>query len=102
MVFLGPPLKLVDVGFPAGTIRLLDPKADGILLDVPTAQIWSQSGVISRGMDQTLLQLSTEEVKEDLVHGLGHDVPGASSDEALGSAVLVIERTIERARVFGK
>lgn len=94
-----PPLRLGDVGSPPGTIRLLDPESDGTLLNVPTAHIWSQSGAISQGMGYTLLELSNKDAREEVMHGLGHDVPGARSDELLRETVLAIERTIEKARI---
>lgn len=93
-----PPLQLGDKNSPFGTVRLLDSEFDGTLLNIPTAHIWSKSGHVSQGMGQILLELSSRELREEVVHGLGHDIPGSRSDEGLRESVMVIERTIERTR----
>ncbi|KAI0169917.1 hypothetical protein GGR52DRAFT_552073 [Hypoxylon sp. FL1284] len=82
----------------AGSRRELNVSADGILVNVPTAHIWSPNGEIYPGMGQGLPTLCSEEVREEVVHDLGHDVPGSNSSQYLTEAVRAIERTIERAR----
>lgn len=81
--------------------RFLDPEVDGLLLRVPTAHIWSKAGDVLPGMGEALLKLCDESMREELLHDLGHDVPGARSDAWLREAVRVIRRTIERAKASG-
>ena len=80
-----------------GIDRTLDFAADGIMINIPTAHIWSRAGDFHPGMGQCLMSLCHEGSREEFVHNLGHDVPGSRSAEGLSGALLAIERTIERA-----
>ncbi|KAH0498067.1 hypothetical protein TgHK011_005345 [Trichoderma gracile] len=103
------------------TLRCLIPAADdvdGTAIRVPTAHVIGSNepfahlvslsplaGVlISSGLEdpeelhQLLFRLCDGSRRERFVHTLGHEVPGARSDEGLAGAVRVIERTIERAQ----
>lgn len=71
---------------------------DGVLINVPTAHIWSDARGIHQGMGQELVELCDESLREEAVHGLGHTVPGAYGDEGLKDALRAIERVIERAK----
>lgn len=81
-----------------GTIRPLDYAKDGVLINIPTAHIWSESGSIHPGMGRELAKFCNEALRSEYEHDLGHDVPGCRSDKGLAESIMVIERTIERAR----
>jgi predicted esterase len=81
-----------------GDIRWVDPSTDGVLLNIPTAHMWSKTGDVNSERAQSLVQLCEENLREVFVHDLGHDVPGSRSDVGLTGALRIIEHTIEKAR----
>ncbi|KAL6878976.1 serine hydrolase FSH [Trichoderma novae-zelandiae] len=113
-----PPLDPAGILDDPPTLRCLIPAVDGAAIRVPTAHVAGANepfahlvslsplaGVlISSGLGdpeklhQLLFQLCDDRRRERFVHGLGHEVPGARSDEGLAGTVRVIERTIERAQ----
>ncbi|KAM7213833.1 hypothetical protein V8F06_010765 [Rhypophila decipiens] len=84
-----------------GSDRRLDFSTDGVVLNIPTAHIWSPSGDICPGMGRKLALLCNQTLREEFVHLLGHQVPGSVSDEFLSGTIKAIERTVERARASG-
>lgn len=81
-------------------LRDMDAAVDGIAIDVPTAHIWSDKGEIHPGMGCALAQLCRENVRSEFVHGLGHDIPGARSNEGFREALRAVERTLDRAKDY--
>lgn len=92
------PIDLAAVLQKNGRIRLLNRAFDGILVNVPTAHIWSKSGDIYPGMGQDLVGLCQAGLREEVIHDLGHSVPGARGSNGLKETIRAIERTIERAK----
>lgn len=90
------PLKL-DLA-KTGQFQSLSAAVDGVVIKVPTAHIWSNEGESHPGMGKDLALLCEPSLRSEYVHRLGHDVPGARSDDFLSGTVRVIERTIEMAR----
>ncbi|OTA80298.1 hypothetical protein M434DRAFT_38030 [Hypoxylon sp. CO27-5] len=86
-----------DTGLP----RFLDYTMDGVLVQIPTAHIWSSCDDVALNTSQEVAAIFDESSKETLVHSLGHDIPGSRSDEALPEAIRVIERTIEKGKCLG-
>ncbi len=85
-----------------GELRDLDPARDGIVIDVPTAHIWSDKDRVHPDMGRDLVQLCREEVRSEVIHGLGHDVPGARSDEAFLATRKAVERALHLAKSIQK
>ncbi|KAK3937138.1 serine hydrolase FSH [Diplogelasinospora grovesii] len=81
-----------------GVSRTMDVATDGVVINIPTAHIWSDAGDVCPGMGKQLVRMCNEDLRDEFVHQLGHDVPGSLSDEGLAGAVRVIERAIERAK----
>lgn len=81
-------------------IRLANPLVDGVLLRVPTAHIWSRNDKVLPGMSKQLVELCDKNSRGEVVHEIGHDVPGSSSDESLKEAVRLILRTIEKSKDY--
>jgi hypothetical protein len=91
-------LTPVDVTQVTDKVRHLSASEDGILITLPTAHIWSQGGDYHPGMGQDLVELCQADVREQVIHQLGHEVPGARSDDFYKETMRAIERTIERAK----
>ncbi|KAH8897430.1 hypothetical protein GQ53DRAFT_743129 [Thozetella sp. PMI_491] len=83
----------------ADKLRPLEAAADGVLLHIPTAHIWSKGGDWHAGMGEELVALCDDSTREEVVHGLGHDIPGSHSDEYWRETIWAIERTVERAKI---
>ncbi|KAH8890385.1 DUF341 domain protein [Thozetella sp. PMI_491] len=81
----------------AGKMSNVTEAAGNVLINVPTAHIWSQAGDIFPGMGQRLVSMCNVELREDFIHHLGHEIPGSRSEECMPGALRAIERTIERA-----
>ncbi|KAI1087947.1 serine hydrolase FSH [Rostrohypoxylon terebratum] len=81
-----------------GRLQWLNPDEDGVVLQLPTAHIWSDPDDMFPGQGPRLSRLCDERLKEQVIHNLGHDVPGASSDEFLREALTDIRRTLDRAQ----
>ncbi|KAI5859537.1 serine hydrolase FSH [Durotheca rogersii] len=81
-----------------GEIRSVDLDTDGVLVNLPTAHVWSQTaGEDEIRAHQALTQICDASVREVFLHNLGHDVPGAKSEEGLAGTLRVIEHVIELA-----
>ncbi|KAK3382594.1 serine hydrolase FSH [Lasiosphaeria ovina] len=83
-----------------GVVRRLDAAADGALVKIPTAHLWSRHCAPGESqVHQALAQLCEADVRQVCLHGLAHDVPGSKpgDDEGLQGALRAIERTIESA-----
>lgn len=80
------------------TIRDLDHATDGILIKLPTAHIWSRAGGIHSGMGEDLIGLCQKGMREEVLHNLGHTVPGVRSSGSLKETIRAMERRIERAK----
>ncbi|KAH9905926.1 hypothetical protein F4778DRAFT_684058 [Xylariomycetidae sp. FL2044] len=72
----------------------------GILVDIPTAHIWSEKGDIYPGAGRELALRCNPDLKEEFVHDLGHEIPGFRNDEGFAQTVRAIERTIEQAKAL--
>ncbi|PFH62220.1 hypothetical protein XA68_14499 [Ophiocordyceps unilateralis] len=79
-------------------IALLDSAVDGVSVRVPTAHIWSSAGQVLPDAGRHLAALCDPDTREELIHDLGHQVPGSLSEKGLRQTVRVIERTLERAK----
>jgi hypothetical protein len=90
-------LRLEDI---TKKIRLFDPAVDGIILNLPTAHFWSQEGEILPGLGKDLVGLCNAGLREELLHNLGHDVPGSRCDAHVRQTIHLIKRTIERAATY--
>lgn len=83
----------------SGIVRHVDHATDGVLLKIPTAHIWSNVVEIdSTRAHRPLAQLCDEELRQEFIHDLGHDVPGSKSNQGLDGALRAIEHTIETAK----
>ncbi|KAK3375713.1 serine hydrolase FSH [Lasiosphaeria ovina] len=65
---------------------------------LPSAHVYAASDAVSPGAGVKTMAFFREEAREQVVHALGHDVPGARSDEGVRETVRAIARTIERSR----
>ncbi|KAH7310725.1 serine hydrolase-domain-containing protein [Stachybotrys elegans] len=93
-------LTPVDMTSIAREMRSLSQAQDGILLKVPTAHIWAEGGDQYPDMGRELVDLCDGGLREEVIHSLGHEIPGSRSDEFLRDTVRAIERTIERAKAL--
>lgn len=91
----------------AGERRAMSARADGFVVRVPTAHVWSSGGEVHPDMGRELSSLcesgpggASGGLREELVHDLGHNVPGSVSGAFLQGTVRAVERTIERAKTF--
>ena len=82
-----------------GERREMNMSTDGVVINVPTAHIWSPTGDVNPGMGADLVHLCDKNVREEFIHHLGHEVPGSMSSECFTGTLRVIERTIERAKM---
>lgn len=99
ILFCGvPPLDLNLDREQTASIRKLESAVDGVLVRIPTAHIWSNCGDWFPGMGKDLVALCDESTREEVIHNLGHDVPGSRSNECLRETMRAIERTIEKAK----
>ena len=69
---------------------------DGDLIQIPTAHIWGSNDELAKSTSVVLSDLCDLRSKTVFVHDLGHDVPGARSQQALNGAVRAIRRTIDQ------
>lgn len=85
-----------------GIVRSADRTSDGIVeIKIPTAHMWSSTGDESSESASVVARMSAKGLREEFVHDLGHDIPGAKSDRGLSKAVRIIEHTIEKAKAGG-
>jgi hypothetical protein len=75
-----------------------DISAEGNMVNIPTAHIWSKAGEFHPGMGESLMRRCDPSMREEFIHNLGHEVPGSLSVEGLSGTLRAIERTIEKAR----
>jgi hypothetical protein len=80
----------------AGIVRQMNPAVDGVVIRIPTAHIWSKADACV-GYGERLSNMCDASTKEEVVHDLGHQIPGSRSEENLPVVVRAIERTVERA-----
>ncbi|KAF4589671.1 serine hydrolase FSH [Ophiocordyceps camponoti-floridani] len=92
-----PPLDL-QLRKSGRAVRMLDPAVDGVAVRLPTAHIWSGAGQVLPDAGRHLAALCDPDTREELIHDLGHQVPGSRSEQGLRQTVRVIERTLERAK----
>ncbi|PHH70645.1 hypothetical protein CDD80_5876 [Ophiocordyceps camponoti-rufipedis] len=92
-----PPLDL-QLHKSGRAIRLLEPAVDGVAVRLPTAHIWSGVGQVLPDAGRHLAALCDPDTREELIHDLGHQVPGSRSEQGLRQTVRVIERTLQRAK----
>lgn len=82
-----------------GHLKELDFASDGRSLKLPTVHIWDPQDMVHPGFGKSVRELCANEMMEDVKHGLGHEVPGRGSSQAVGECSRAINRTIERASV---
>lgn len=82
-----------------GQVRVADVATDGVLINVPTAHMWSAVDDENAEHARVVAGLSAEGLREEFVHRIGHDVPGSRSTEGLDEALRIIEHTIEKAKM---
>jgi hypothetical protein len=87
--------------FPHGAAQLrhLDPQERGVLLHLPTANIWGRNDLLYPNTSKVLSALCRPDWKTEFVHEGGHDVPGPKAKEDLLGCVKAIRRTVDRALV---
>ncbi|KAK6844178.1 hypothetical protein PG995_014288 [Apiospora arundinis] len=88
------------IALESNPVRTLDPEIDGQLVDMPSTHIWSTSDNVASERPYKVSCLFNEDVREIVVHNLGHDIPGSRSETGMGETVIAIERTIERGKQF--
>ena len=69
---------------------------EGELIQIPTAHIWGSNDELAKSTSVVLSDLCDLRLRTVFVHHLGHDVPGARSQQALNGAVRAIRRTIDQ------
>lgn len=76
-------------------------ETDFVVVDVPTAHIWSNSDAfVDSAMPKRVASLCNKNTREVYIHDLGHDVPGSLSERHVNEVVRIIERVIEKAKDF--
>ncbi|KAI9691979.1 MAG: hypothetical protein M1820_009631 [Bogoriella megaspora] len=78
-------------------IRKVNFAADGHVIEIPTAHILSEEDDLYPGSGQSMRTLCEPSLREEFVHQLGHQVPGALSNDGVFEAARAIQRTIHRA-----
>ena len=80
-----------------GEIRWMSGEEDGVGIEVPTAHVWGANDELYPDFGPVLSGLCRGEVRNVVVHGGGHEVPGVRDQGAVRSAVRAIRRTVEMA-----
>ena len=78
-------------------IQLLDPARDGVLLTLPTANIWRANDERHAAHSSILSQLCSPETNINVVHEAAGMIPGAGAEEYLVEAAHAFRRTVDRA-----
>jgi len=68
--------------------------ADSELIEVPTTHIWGSTDHIEPEQHEALSQICRSDKRQVLVHGGGHEVPGARDKEALADSANLIRRML--------
>jgi predicted esterase len=92
--YLTDPNDMLD----SGVIRQMNAADDGTVIKIPTAHIWSEQDALV-GFGEKLSKMCDNSTKEEFIHSLGHQVPGAKTEDGLSETLRAIERTVERALV---
>ena len=77
-----------------GEIRLIDESTDGVVINVPTANIWSSTDTEWPGAGVELKKLCESRGRTEFVHEGGHEMPGGPKEVVTGMAD-VVRGTIE-------
>lgn len=85
------------VCLPTGSLRFLDAKTDGVRINIPTAHIWGSNDTLHPGTSDYVRELSAAEMREEVVHEEGHDIPGGKARAAVLGIAKAIRRTVARA-----
>lgn len=80
-----------------GNLAQLDVAAHMGSLRLPAAHIWDPEDRLHPGFGSCVRELWSDDVAEDVKHGLGHSIPGKAGSREVLDTVRAIERTIERA-----
>lgn len=82
-------------------IYLLDTDVHGQgRIKVPSAHFWATEDSIAGNGPARVADLYDSRNRQVFIHSLGHDIPGSRSEETLQHTALLIDRTIERAKVL--
>ena len=96
-VFLSGGIPYATSKFPDGKLRHLDPAKDGVVIEIPTANIWGSNDALYPGTSEILSELCRSEWNATFRHEEGHGIPGAKARVALIGSVRAIRRTVDRA-----
>ena len=96
-VFLSAARPVDPAALSAGSLRFLDPRADKVRIDVPTAHIWGSNDSLHPGSSECVRELSTAELREEVVHEEGHDIPSGKARAAVLDMAKAVRRTVARA-----
>ena len=96
----------LSAGIPLDYTALVDGQVEGVassvlgeVINLPTAHIWGQNDEEYHIMSMELSSLCKTELKEEFVHGGGHEIPSSRVKDAMIRTVNVIKRTATRASV---
>ncbi|KAI1342768.1 hypothetical protein F5Y15DRAFT_268197 [Xylariaceae sp. FL0016] len=98
-VFFSAPIPLDPELVARGII--VEASRPAALAGIPTAHIWSEAGEIYPGAGREWVSCCDADMREEVVHNLGHEVPGSVTEEGFSQTLRAIERTIERAKALG-
>ncbi|KAI0854079.1 serine hydrolase-domain-containing protein [Daldinia vernicosa] len=77
-----------------GRLQLVTTAEVGEAISIPTAHVWGEEDRFSDAA-KDFTNLCKSDVKSVFIHKGGHEVPGASSKEAVSRAVNIIRRAIQ-------
>ena len=80
-------------------LRYVDPVRSGVLVHIPTANIWGKNDVSYPGTSEVLSKLCRPEWNTTFVHTGGHNIPSSKAKSDLIGSVKAIRRTIDRALI---
>lgn len=85
-----------------GVRRVLDVNTDGIKITIPTVHVWGSNDTLHPDTHEYARGLSAPELREEVVHEEGHDIPGGKAREAVLEVAKAIRRTVARAEEWGR
>lgn len=82
-----------------GEIRLIDESIDGVVINVPTANIWGSTDTEWPGAGVELKKLCGSRGRTEFVHEGGHEMPGGPK-EVVARMADVVRGTIEDTLIY--
>lgn len=93
----GIPLILGEEEGGYDSVRFANRENDGVLLALPTANIWGRNDRLWPGTSELLNSLCEEEMRSVFIHEGGHEIPGVRTKDDVLGAVKAIRRAVDRA-----